>query len=62
VMVGRPYLWALGANGQAGVENLLDILRNGIDSTLLGLGRPTLSDVDMTDLSIPEGFFRPLGI
>ena len=62
VMVGRPYLWALGANGQAGVENLLDILRNGIDSTLLGLGRSSLTDVDLSDLSIPEGFFRPLGV
>ena len=62
VMVGRPYLWALGANGQAGVENLLDILRNGIDSTLLGLGRAALSDVELSDLSIPEGFFRPLGV
>jgi heme/flavin dehydrogenase (mycofactocin system) len=62
VMVGRPYLWALGANGQAGVENLLDVLRNGIDSTLLGLGRPSLGEVDASDLSIPEGFFRPLGI
>jgi isopentenyl diphosphate isomerase/L-lactate dehydrogenase-like FMN-dependent dehydrogenase len=60
-MVGRPYLWALGANGQAGVENLLDILRAGIDSTLLGLGRASLSEVERTDLWIPEGFFRPLG-
>jgi heme/flavin dehydrogenase (mycofactocin system) len=62
VMVGRPYLWALGANGQAGVENLLDILRSGIDSTLFGLGRASLADVRLSDLSIPEGFFRPLGV
>ena len=39
VMIGRAYLWGLAANGQAGVENVLDILRNGIDSALLGLGR-----------------------
>ena len=38
VMIGRAYLWGLAANGQAGVENVLDILRGGIDSTLLGLG------------------------
>lgn len=62
VMVGRPYLWALGANGQAGVENLLDILRSGIDSTLLGLGRSTPAEVAAGDLLIPEGFFRPLGV
>ena len=38
VMIGRAYLWGLAANGQAGVENVLDILRSGIDSGLLGLG------------------------
>ena len=38
VMIGRAYLWGLAANGQAGVENVLDILRSGIDSALLGLG------------------------
>ena len=38
VMIGRPYLWGLAAEGQAGVENLLDIMRLGIDSALLGLG------------------------
>ena len=29
VMIGRPYLWGLAADGQAGVENVLDVLRNG---------------------------------
>ena len=32
VMIGRAYLWGLAANGQAGVENVLDILSGGIDS------------------------------
>ena len=39
VMIGRAYLWGLAANGQAGVENVLDILRGGIDSALMGLGQ-----------------------
>ena len=39
VMIGRAYLWGLGANGQAGVENVLDMLRMRIDSALLGLGQ-----------------------
>ena len=38
VMIGRAYLWGLAAAGQPGVENVLDLLRNGIDSALLGLG------------------------
>ena len=40
VMIGRAYLWGLAANGQAGVENVLDVLRMGIESALMGLGDP----------------------
>jgi pre-mycofactocin synthase len=61
VMIGRAYLWGLAANGQAGVENVLDILRNGIDSTLLGLGHASIHDLSDTDLVIPAGFARHLG-
>jgi L-lactate dehydrogenase (cytochrome) len=61
VMIGRPYLWGLAANGQAGVENVLDILRSGIDSALLGLGRSSVHDVTAEDLVIPTGFVRELG-
>ena len=46
VMIGRAYLWGLAANGQAGVENVLDILRGGIDSALLGLGRASVDELD----------------
>ena len=61
VMIGRAYLWGLAANGQAGVENVLDILRSGIDSGLLGLGHSTLKDLSRKDLVIPDGFVRRLG-
>jgi isopentenyl diphosphate isomerase/L-lactate dehydrogenase-like FMN-dependent dehydrogenase len=61
VMIGRAYLWGLAANGQAGVENVLDILRGGIDSALLGLGRSSIHDLSVDDLVIPDGFARPLG-
>jgi isopentenyl diphosphate isomerase/L-lactate dehydrogenase-like FMN-dependent dehydrogenase len=61
VMIGRPYLWGLAADGQAGVENVLDILRTGIDSALLGLGRASVHDLAPSDLLIPDGFARRLG-
>jgi heme/flavin dehydrogenase (mycofactocin system) len=61
VMIGRAYLWGLAANGQAGVENVLDILRNGIDATLLGLGRSSITQLTPDDLVIPDGFSRVLG-
>ncbi|HUA95048.1 MAG TPA: pre-mycofactocin synthase MftD [Acidimicrobiales bacterium] len=61
VMVGRAYLWGLAANGQAGVENVLDILRSSVDSTLLAIGRSSIHDLTPDDLVVPEGFGRALG-
>jgi pre-mycofactocin synthase len=61
VMIGRAYLWGLAANGQAGVENVLDILRGGIDSALLGLGRSAVHDLTRDDVIVPPGFTRTLG-
>ena len=62
VMIGRTYLWGLAAAGQAGVEDVLDIMRSGIDSTLLGLGRASVRDLSPVDLEIPEAFERRLGV
>jgi L-lactate dehydrogenase (cytochrome)/glycolate oxidase len=62
VMIGRAYLWGLAANGQAGVENVLDIMRMGIDSALLGMGVGSIDDLRADDLIIPSGFERRLGI
>jgi pre-mycofactocin synthase len=61
VMIGRAYLWGLAAAGQAGVENVLDILRNGVDSALLGLGRSAVHELTRDDVIIPPGFARCLG-
>ena len=61
VMIGRAYLWGLAANGQAGVENVLDVLRGGIDSTLRGLGRASVGELGREDVVVPPGFTRSLG-
>lgn len=61
VMIGRPYLWGLAANGQTGVENVLDILRGGIDSTLRGLGRASVRELAADDVIVPGSFARALG-
>jgi heme/flavin dehydrogenase (mycofactocin system) len=61
VLIGRAYLWGLAANGQAGVENVLDILRGGLDSAVLGLGHTSVHELNPSDLSIPDGFTRVLG-
>lgn len=61
VMIGRAYLWGLAARGQAGVENVLDVLRGGIDSALLGLGHSDIGELSPDDLQIPPGFTRRAG-
>ena len=61
VMIGRACQWGLAANGQAGVENVLDILRGGIDSALLGLGHSSVHELTPDDVVIPPGFTRTLG-
>lgn len=45
-MIGRAWLYGLGAEGQTGVERALEILRDEIDVTLTLLGRPTFSEID----------------
>ncbi|MEO7746458.1 MAG: pre-mycofactocin synthase MftD [Actinomycetota bacterium] len=62
VMIGRAYLWGLAANGQAGVENVLDVLRGGLDSTVLGLGLSAARDLRPSDVLVPPGFTRALGV
>lgn len=61
VMLGRAYLWGLAAEGQAGVENVLDIMHGGIDSALRGLGKASVHDLGPDDILVPEGFTRRLG-
>jgi L-lactate dehydrogenase (cytochrome) len=58
VLIGRAYLWGMAANGQAGVTNVLEILRSGINEALLGLGRASVHDLVPDDLVIPADFTR----
>jgi isopentenyl diphosphate isomerase/L-lactate dehydrogenase-like FMN-dependent dehydrogenase len=61
VLIGRAYLWGLAAGGQAGVRNVLDILRNGIDSALLAIGHGSVQDLGRGDVVLPPGFAVALG-
>jgi pre-mycofactocin synthase len=56
VMIGRAHLWGLAAAGQAGIENVLDIMRAGIESALLGLGRASTAELNSDDVIVPPGF------
>ena len=56
VMIGRAYLWGLAAAGESGVKNVLEILRSGIDSALLGLDRASVHDLAPEDVLVPSRF------
>lgn len=45
VGIGRPYVWALSAFGQAGVERVLDILRAELQLTMRQCGTPTVASI-----------------
>ena len=61
VAIGRAYLWGLAANGQAGVENVLDLLRMGLDGVVMGLGHKSVHELSRDDLIIQPGFERSFG-
>ena len=58
VMIGRAYLWGMGAGGERGVQNVLSILRSGMNETLLGLGRASVHDLRREDVLVPPDFTR----
>ncbi|MDB5755095.1 MAG: lldD, partial [Massilia sp.] len=49
VYIGRPFLYGLGAGGEAGVTKCLDIIRNELDLTMAFCG---LRDVRQVDKNI----------
>lgn len=60
VLIGRAYLWGLAANGQAGVENVLDVLRSGIDATMRGIAVQRIADLSPNDVVVPPDFSPPV--
>ena len=46
VSIGRPYLYALGAAGEAGVDQLLVSMREGLERTMALTGCRTVADID----------------
>jgi heme/flavin dehydrogenase (mycofactocin system) len=58
VMIGRAYLWGMAANGEKGVNNVLAILRSGVEETLYGLSKTSIHQLSPDDLVIPADFTR----
>ncbi|AMU92616.1 hypothetical protein ATM17_30630 (plasmid) [Sphingopyxis macrogoltabida] len=57
VLVGRLWIFGLAADGErGGVGEVLQILRAGIDDTLVRLGQDSIADVSQDDLLLPRDF------
>jgi lactate 2-monooxygenase len=53
VLLGRPYLWGLALDGQAGVETVLRTLLAELDLTMVLSGHVTLDQIDRSLLARP---------
>ena len=49
-LIGRPFLYGLGAMGEAGVTRCLEIIRNELDLSMAFCGRTNIGDVDRSIL------------
>jgi L-lactate dehydrogenase (cytochrome) len=45
-LIGRPFVYGLGANGEAGVTQALEIIRKELDTTMALCGRTDIRNVD----------------
>ncbi|MFN6976968.1 MAG: L-lactate dehydrogenase [Gemmobacter sp.] len=56
-MIGRAYIYGLGAMGQAGVTKALEVLRKELDVTMALCGERDVANLGRHNLLVPEGFF-----
>lgn len=56
VMIGRAYIYGLGAMGEAGVTKALEVLHKEMDVSMALCGHRDINNVDENILLIPEDF------
>ena len=52
VCIGRPYLWGLGAFGQAGVERVLDLLRGELELVMKQCGARSIPEIGRSSIAL----------
>ncbi|MEL6643831.1 MAG: alpha-hydroxy acid oxidase [Pseudomonadota bacterium] len=55
-MIGRAFVYGLGAMGQAGVTRALEVIHKELDTTMALCGRRDINEVDRDILLVPEDF------
>ena len=61
VMLGRSYVYGLGAMGQAGVTKSLEVIHKELDMSMALCGRRKIADVDRDILMVPKDFGGDFG-
>jgi L-lactate dehydrogenase (cytochrome) len=56
VMLGRSYIYGLGAMGQAGVTRALEVMHKELDVSMALCGRREVAGLDRDILHVPRGF------
>lgn len=56
VLIGRAYMYGLGAAGEAGVARAIAILRADLERTMALLGCKSLAELDRSYVDIPAGW------
>jgi 4-hydroxymandelate oxidase len=54
VGIGRPYLWGLGAFGQAGVDRVIEILQGELKLAMGNCGTQKVSDITRAYVATPD--------
>ena len=55
-MIGRAYIYGLGAMGQKGVTTALEVIHKELDTTMALCGERSIADLGRHNLLIPKGF------
>jgi len=55
-MIGRSFVYGLGAMGQKGVETALEVMHKELDTTMALCGETNVDDLGQHNLLIPEDF------
>jgi 4-hydroxymandelate oxidase len=54
VGIGRPFLWGLGAFGQAGVDRVLEIMQGELKLVMGNCGTRTVADITREYVATPD--------
>ncbi|MBT8459943.1 MAG: alpha-hydroxy-acid oxidizing protein, partial [Boseongicola sp.] len=56
VMIGRAWVYGLGAAGEKGVTQALEVIHKEMDVSMALCGKRDIQDVDRDIVLVPKGF------